>query len=78
MIIVDGGVRKGTDIIKLMCLGAHFVGIGRPAIYGLICDGSRGVKRIFNILESELISAMKNGGFTSLKDFKINRLILDE
>ena len=78
MIIVDGGVRKGTDIIKLMYLGADFVGIGRPAIYGLICDGSRGVKRIFNILESELISGMKNGGFVSLKDFKMNRLIFDE
>ena len=38
-ILVDGGVRKGTDIIKYMCLGANFVGIGRPAIAGLILDG---------------------------------------
>lgn len=77
-IIVDGGVRKGTDIIKYMCLGANYVGIGRPAIYGLICEGSRGVSNIFNILEQEMISAMKNGGFASLKDFKLDRLILDE
>ncbi len=61
-----------------MCLGANYVGIGRPAIYGLICDGSRGVSNIFNILEQEMLSAMRNGGFTSLKDFKLNRLILDE
>ena len=77
-IIVDGGVRKGTDIIKYLCLGANFVGIGRPAIYGLINNGYLGVSEIFNILKSELITAMKNGGFNSLKDFKYNRLILDE
>ena len=73
-ILVDGGVRKGTDIIKYMCLGANFVGIGRPAIYGLIIDGSSGVKRIFQILESELISAMQNGGFKNLNFFKKKRI----
>lgn len=77
-IIVDGGVRKGTDIIKYLCLGANFVGVGRPAIHGLISDGYLGVSEIFSILKKELISAMKNGGFRSLKDFKYNRLILDE
>ena len=50
-IIVDGGVRKGTDIIKYLCLGANFVGIGRPAIYGLINNGYLGVSEIFNILK---------------------------
>ena len=52
-IIVDGG-GKGSDILKLLCLGADFVGIGRPAIYGLILNGSNGVKNIFNILNNEL------------------------
>ena len=56
----------------------NFVGIGRPAIYGLICDGHRGVSSIFEILKSEMITAMKNGGFNSIKDFKFNRLIFDE
>ena len=77
-IIVDGGVRKGTDILKYMCLGANFVGVGRPAIYGLISNGYLGVSEIFNILKNELISAMKNGGFNSLQDFKYNRLIFDD
>lgn len=75
-IIVDGGVRKGSDIIKYLCLGANFVGVGRPAIYGLICDGNKGVSRIFKILKSELNTAMYNGGFSSIKDMKLDRLIL--
>ena len=75
-IIVDGGVRKGTDIMKYMCLGADLVGIGRPVIYGLICDGSRGVINIFKILEQELITGMKNGGFRTYKDFNYKRLVL--
>ena len=73
-VLVDGGVRMGTDVIKYLCLGANFVGIGRPAIYGLIINGSNGVKRIFEILESELISAMQNGGFKNLKSFNLKRL----
>ena len=73
-IIVDGGVTKGSDIIKYLCLGANFVGIGKPAIYGLILDGHKGVRKIFDILKSELETAAINGGFKSLSDFSISRL----
>ena len=74
-IIVDGGVRKGSDILKLLCLGADFVGIGRPAIYGLILNGSNGVKNIFNILNNELKTSMQNGGFKNFKDCKASRIL---
>ena len=74
-IIVDGGVRRGSDILKYLCLGANLVGVGRPAMYGLICDGHKGVSRIFEILKSELRVAMYNGGFNSLNEMKIERLI---
>ena len=77
-IIVDGGVRRGSDIIKYLCLGADYVGIGRPAIYGLICGGSEGVRKVFEILNDELRTAMINGGFNNLKSFLKNRLIIDE
>ena len=77
-IIVDGGVRKGTDIIKYLCLGADFVGIGRPAIFGLIIDGQKGVQKIFDILNEELKISMFNGGFKSLKDMKYNRIEINE
>ena len=75
-IIVDGGIRKGSDIIKYLSLGADFVGIGRPAVYGLIVSGYVGANKIFHILNSELRTAMINGGFKNLKSFKINRLII--
>ena len=68
--------EKGSDILKYLCLGANYVGVGRPAMYGLICGGSNGVKRIFEILKSELMTSMYNGGFRSLKDMNIKRLIL--
>ena len=73
-IIVDGGVNKGSDIIKYLCLGADIVGIGRPAIYGLTLDGHKGVSKIFEILESEFRSAMINAKFSSLEDLKPNKI----
>ncbi len=76
-IIVDGGVRSGSDIIKYLCLGADYVSIGRPAIYGLIAGKSLGVKQIFDILIQEMKTAMTNGGFKDLKSLKPDRLILD-
>ena len=72
-IIVDGGIRKGSDIIKFLCLGADFVGIGRPAVHGLICNGSKGVSEIFKILNSELKTNIINGGFKK-KSFNMNRI----
>ncbi len=77
-IIVDGGVRKGTDVLKYICLGADLIGIGRPAIFGLILDGRNGVEKIFKIIEHEIFTAMINGGFGSLKELNFKRLIFDE
>lgn len=47
---VDGGIRRGTDVVKALCLGAKAVGIGRPALFGLGAGGQKGVERV---LESE-------------------------
>ena len=77
-IIVDGGIRKGSDIIKYLCLGADLVAIGRPVIYGLMYDGSKGVEKVINILESELKTSMANGGFKDLESFKFNRIRIDK
>jgi len=70
-IILDGGVRRGTDIIKALALGADAVMIGRPVFWGLAVDGSKGVERIIEILEEELRTGMALLGVTRLKD--INR-----
>ena len=74
LILADGGVEKGSDIIKYMCAGADIVGIGRAAMYGLILDGGNGVEKIINILKSELETAMINGGFDSLSSFTEDRI----
>ena len=74
IVIVDGGVEKGSDIIKYLCLGADMVGVGRAALYGLILNGSDGINKIFQILNDELETAMINGGFKSFKDFTSKRI----
>ena len=66
-IIMDGGIRRGTDIIKALALGASAVGIGRPQLYGLAVDGSAGVKRVVEILRTELEMAMALTGRTTVK-----------
>ena len=57
-------------------MGADYVGIGRPAIYGLIIDGKKGVKKIFSILNNELSTFMINSGCRDYKDLNIKRLII--
>ena len=71
-IFIDGGIRRGTDIFKALCLGAKCVGIGRPIIYGLACYGKIGVKKIINILKNELIVCMQMMGVNSIKQIKKN------
>jgi 4-hydroxymandelate oxidase len=51
---VDGGLRRGTDVVKALALGARAVLIGRPALWGLACDGQRGVARVLALLRDEI------------------------
>ena len=74
-IIVDGGVRRGSDIAKYLSMGANYVGIGRPAMYGLTIGGSNGVKKIFSILNNEFYTFMQNSGCRQINDLKLNKLI---
>ena len=57
-VFVDGGIRRGTDIAKALCLGADAVLIGRPILWGLALDGGAGVRRVLNMLRLELREAM--------------------
>lgn len=65
-IIVDGGVRRGTDVLKALALGAKAVLIGRPYIWGLAVDGEQGVARVLQMLQVELELAMSLCGVTSI------------
>jgi 4-hydroxymandelate oxidase len=57
-VLVDGGIRRGTDVVKALALGANAVLIGRPYLYGLTVGGGEGVTRVVGILRSELEMAM--------------------
>ncbi len=67
-IILDGGVRRGTHILKALALGANACAVGRPPLYGLAAGGSAGVTRALEILHSELERDMALLGCRTLKD----------
>ena len=58
-VYVDGGIRRGTDIVKALCLGAKGVGLGRAPLYGNGAAGQAGVERVFEILKAEMETAMR-------------------
>jgi 4-hydroxymandelate oxidase len=70
-VIVDGGIRRGTDIFKALALGATAVGIGRPTMWGLAAFGQPGVEAVLEILRRELRTIMRQAGTTSVE--KITR-----
>ena len=66
-IIVDGGVRRGSDIIKALCLGATACSMGRAYLYGLAAGGQAGVDRTVTLLQSELKRSMMLLGCDDVK-----------
>jgi 4-hydroxymandelate oxidase len=66
-ILIDGGVRRGTDIVKALAFGASAVLIGRPYVWGLAIDGELGVSRVLQMLRTELELAMSLCGVTSVE-----------
>ena len=61
-LMIDGGVRRGTDVVKAVALGAKAVLIGRPVLWGLAVDGEKGVTHVLEILRNELDLAMALSG----------------
>jgi 4-hydroxymandelate oxidase len=66
-IIVDGGIRRGSDILKALALGARAVLLGRPLLWGLAAAGEDGVKQVIDIVNEELRIAMSLAGCPTLK-----------
>ncbi len=74
-VFVDGGFRRGTDILKALAIGARAVGIGRPYIWGLASFGQPGVERVLEILRAELELIMLQCGISSLASVPKDALV---
>ena len=73
-VLLDSGIRRGIDVFKALALGATAVGIGRPALWGLINGGSLGVKGVYAQLAAELRSTMLLSGVSKVTDLKRENL----
>lgn len=67
-VLIDGGIMRGSDVIKAIALGAKSVLVGRAYLYGLAAGGEAGVSRVFEILKDEMTRVMQLIGCTSIKD----------
>jgi L-lactate dehydrogenase (cytochrome) len=66
-VVLDGGIRRGTHVLKALALGAKACSIGRPYLYGLSAGGQAGVTKALDILKSELVRAMQLSGCTDVR-----------
>jgi isopentenyl diphosphate isomerase/L-lactate dehydrogenase-like FMN-dependent dehydrogenase len=64
----DGGIRRGTDVLKALAIGAKAVLIGRPILWGLAAEGAQGVAGVLEILRQELRQAMLLAGRPTIND----------
>src|SRR5437867_3143022 len=73
-VLLDGGIRRGSDIVKALCLGARAVMVGRAYAYGLGAAGGAGVARAIEILRADLIRTLKLLGCASIADLDASYL----
>ena len=75
-VYMDGGVRRGTDVLKALALGARAVLVGRPVLWGLAADGADGVRGVLGLLRDELELAMALAGRATLTDIDRSLVML--
>lgn len=73
-ISIDGGIKRGTDVVKALCLGAKVIGIGRGPLYGLAAGGIEGVERVLEILRDETATAMRLLGVDKVSDLGMQHI----
>jgi isopentenyl diphosphate isomerase/L-lactate dehydrogenase-like FMN-dependent dehydrogenase len=67
-VLLDGGVRRGTDVVKALALGASAVGLGKPIFFALSIGGQQGVTQLLNMIKTEIESAMAICGVETVSD----------
>jgi L-lactate dehydrogenase (cytochrome) len=73
-VVLDGGIRRGSDVVKALCLGAKACTIGRPWVYGLAAAGRTGVDEVLTVLESEIATTMALLGVRDIKSLSTTNL----
>lgn len=73
-VYVDGGIKRGTDVVKALCLGAKAVGVGRAPLFGLGAGGTKGVERVLEILKAETETAMRLLGVERVEDLGVKHV----
>ena len=68
LVVADGAIRRGIDVLKALALGADLVAVGRPILWGLAADGAQGVRRVLEILHEELSRSMALAGCRTLDE----------
>ncbi|KAK9808125.1 hypothetical protein WJX73_009290 [Symbiochloris irregularis] len=74
-LLMDGGVRRGTDILKALALGADAVCVGRPILHGLAVNGQQGVQDVIKMMRRDFEQAMRLSGCPSLKSITRDKLL---
>lgn len=74
-VIMDSGIRRGTDVFKALALGANAVALGRPILYGLSLGGAMGVKSVYDRIRDELTRTMTIAGTANIKEIQKDFLV---
>ena len=77
-VLLDGGVRRGGDVVKALALGARAVMIGRPYLWGLAADGQAGVENVLDVLRSGIDSTLLGLGRASVHELRPSDLLIPD
>jgi isopentenyl diphosphate isomerase/L-lactate dehydrogenase-like FMN-dependent dehydrogenase len=73
-VLIDGGIRRGTDVVKALALGARAVLAGRAPLWGLVCGGEEGATHVLELLRAEILAALQLAGCTSPSEVSRDRV----
>ena len=75
-VVMDGGIRRGSDVVKALALGAKAVMIGRAYLWGLAANGQAGVENVLDVLRMGIDSTLLGLGKSSIRDLSPDDLII--
>lgn len=77
-VLLDGGIRRGSDVVKALALGARAVMIGRAYLWGLAANGQAGVENVLDIMRMGIDSTLLGMGVASIDDLERDQLVIRE